>query len=160
MKVNDDVIISKASKLAISSILALINPASVPSLIEGIADTVADIGIAHTKANRVTVEKLCKKIVPEYEKDYRNLVIAATEICISQLDWIASAYNSETLSTNLSKSYLQVNNKQYGEAECVKLSRYLPALLQKVIYSIQEMQEEDPDFQIKWKSFICEKINE
>ena len=159
MKERDFDIVYECFKLVCKGISAYINPSSAASFIEELGDVAVDAVNMQAKANRVSIEKICEKIVPASEKNLKDIVIAATDICVSQVDWVSSAYDAETLSANLCKDYLQMHNSQYSEAECEKLSRYLPALLKKVIYAIQERQEEDSDFQIKWKSHVCTEIS-
>lgn len=106
------------------------------------------------------IEKICREIVPERYNNYTGIIQAAVEICIDNVDLFKEGYDAEAVAKKLTHGYISKYNNQFQNDEIARLQRFLPQVLEQVIYEIEIKYERDAEFQIIWKNFIHKKMKQ
>lgn len=101
----------------------------------------------------------CREIMPAEHEKYLEILCAAAEICLENLNLFEQGFNAAQAAADLGKNYIQRYHTQFSTTDLHHLERYLPPVLEKTISELVIASEQDPDFQVAWKAWMLQRID-
>lgn len=101
----------------------------------------------------------CREIIPAEHKEYLEILCAAAEICLENLNLFEQGFNAAQAAEDLVKNYIQRYHTQFSTTDLHHLERNLPPVLEKTISELVIASEQDPDFQVAWKAWMLQRID-
>lgn len=101
----------------------------------------------------------CREIIPADHEEHLEILCAAAEICLENLNLFEQGFNAAQVAAGLGKNYIQRYHTQFSATDLHHLERYLPPVLEKTISELVLASEQNPDFQVAWKAWMIQRID-
>ena len=124
--------ISKALTKAASQILFIQDPIAAVVASEAIdlgADMLKGCSLLERDDIHKKIHVWCKNIIPSKNEEYYEVICAATEICLEDLNLFDEGFNVADVAKRLSTRYIQRYQAQFSDADISCLEYALPAVL-------------------------------
>lgn len=106
------------------------------------------------------IRKMCSEVTNIKSGHLLEMLTAIVSICLANINTFTQVYDAGSLSEKLSSSFLKQHEKQYEEKELYFINRNLSIALEECIHEIEITLENDPVFQVAWKSFFDNRLRE
>lgn len=88
----------------------------------------------------------CTEIMPDGNKEYLEILCAAAEICLENLNLFDQGFDAGQAAEDLGKSYIERYYTQLSDTDLHYLERYLPPVLEKNDFRIGNCVRAGPKF--------------